>query len=150
MAASVNDCNGRYPPFQGVWQCTAGAAGIFPAVCSAPNLGNGGDWYGVAAGLGWPHQQGQAVPGWLASFNVDPPYGDVGLVEAVNGDQLLRNGVNWHLNGQWSRDWVAVDLVRGSFLPPGPFVPPPNYQGPTPAQTLAATPGGQGAGPAPA
>lgn len=111
-------CSDRYP----AGQCTAGAAVMFPAVCQAPNLGNGGQWYGNAAAFGWPHEPGAHV-GWLASFNVDPPYGDVGLITAINGDGTLQRwGVNWHLDGQWSSDRVPVDVVIGSFLPPGTFV----------------------------
>lgn len=129
-------CGGRYP----LGQCTAGAAAMFPSVCPpTPNLGNGGDWFRNAQGLGWPAQAGKAVPGWLASFNVDPPYGDVGYVVSVQGDTLTRLGTNWHLNGEWSQDsGIPVDNVIGSFQPPGAFVPPPGYTGPGPAQLLSA------------
>ena len=120
LTAPGPQCGGRYP----AGQCTAGAAVMFPIVCSSPNLGNGGEWYGNAVALGWPNSPQPRV-GWLASFNVAPPYGDVGLITAINGDGTVqRYGVNWHLDGQWSSDRVPIDYVIGSFLPYGAFVDP--------------------------
>lgn len=82
------------------------------------NFGNGGDWYDHARSIGLPTSRYPQV-GWLASFHVSPPFGDVGLIIGINNDgTITRWGANWHLDEQFSTDFVPADLITGCFLPP--------------------------------
>lgn len=102
-------------------QCTFGAAEMCPCLGNTSqygNFGDGGNWYSHAQQIGLPTSPGP-VAGWLASFDVYPPYGDVGLVLSVNNDgTLTRYGMNWHLDGAMTIDKVPTNLVIGSFEPP--------------------------------
>lgn len=109
-------------------QCTWGAANIFPCLQDTGrfgDFGDGGNWYAHALGLNLPTS---TVPrqGWLASFDVDPPFGDVGAILSVSADgsSITRWGANWHLDGAMSVDVVPARLMTGCFLPPCPGTGP--------------------------